>query len=106
MGRPQLQQADGSPIFVARFGKRTKQQCAKPISCAKTYSYILGSVFLPLLNNRNVSFCFMLLHFLSRITGVLILIMAIMKFVGHKFQIHGAVFVCTRNILSSKKMPF
>ena len=34
----------------------------------------------------------MLIHFISKMTSFMIVKMAIMKFAGHNFQIHGAVF--------------
>ena len=59
LGRPQLQQADSSLVFVARFGKRTKQWYAAPVPCAKTYSYIPSSAFYPYLITET---CIILFH--------------------------------------------
>ena len=47
LNRPQLQQADGPSVFVAKF-KTTKKWYLTPISCAKTYSNIPTSVFFTL----------------------------------------------------------
>ena len=38
--RKQMLKADGTPFFVARFGKRMKQWFASPVKESKTYSYI------------------------------------------------------------------
>ena len=42
LGRKQLERSDGTPVFVARFGKRTKQWYATPVLCEKEYSYVPG----------------------------------------------------------------
>ena len=42
LGRDQLTKSYGTPVFVARFGKRTKQWYATPVLCEKAYSYVPG----------------------------------------------------------------
>ena len=42
LGRDQLTKLDGTPVFVARFRKRTKHWYATPVRCEKTYSYVPG----------------------------------------------------------------
>ena len=42
LGRDHLTKSDGTPVFVVRFRKHTKEWYATPVLCEKTYSYISG----------------------------------------------------------------
>ena len=42
LGRDHLTKSNGTPVFVVRFRKHTKQWYATPVLCEKTYSYISG----------------------------------------------------------------
>ena len=42
MNRKQLKKKDGTPVFVARFGKRSEQWFLAPVPEPKKYEYIPG----------------------------------------------------------------